>query len=44
MRRRADEEWNMVLRRLRDEAYVEIRLRGASLPTGSAPAEATAPR
>lgn len=44
MRRRADEEWNLVLRRLRDEAYVEIRLPGASLPTGSTPAEAAAPR
>lgn len=26
MRRRADEEWELVLRRLRDEAYVEVRL------------------
>ena len=26
LRRRADEEWELVLRRLRDEAYVEIRL------------------
>jgi peptidyl-prolyl cis-trans isomerase SurA len=26
LRRRADEEWEWVLRRLRDEAYVEVRL------------------
>lgn len=26
LRRRADEEWELVLRRLRDEAYVEVRL------------------
>jgi peptidyl-prolyl cis-trans isomerase SurA len=28
-RRRSDEEWEQWLRRLRDEAYVEIRLRPA---------------
>ena len=44
LRRRADEEWNLVLRRLRDEAYVEIRLPGASLPTGSVPEPAAGSR
>jgi peptidyl-prolyl cis-trans isomerase SurA len=29
-KRRVDEEWDMRLRRLRDEAYVEIRLPKAS--------------
>ena len=26
LRRRSDEEWELALRRLRDEAYVEVRL------------------
>lgn len=29
LRRRSDEEWELVLRRLRDEAYVEVRLPSA---------------
>ena len=29
LRRRSDEEWELVLRRLRDEAYVEVRLPAA---------------
>ncbi len=33
LRRRADEEWELVLRRLRDEAYVEVRLPPAGSPT-----------
>ena len=32
LRRRADEEWELVLRRLRDEAYVEVRLPPAGSP------------
>lgn len=34
LRRRSDEEWELVLRRLRDEAYVEVRLQSAE-PTVS---------
>ncbi|HMQ12131.1 MAG TPA: peptidylprolyl isomerase, partial [Candidatus Competibacter phosphatis] len=30
LRRRADEEWELTLRRLREEAYVEIRLQPAA--------------
>ncbi len=40
MRRRSDEEWEQVLRRLRDEAYVEVRLgpaAPAAAPATSAP-------
>jgi len=39
MRRRSDEEWEQVLRRLRDEAYVEIRLAPVSVeaPAAKAP-------
>ncbi len=33
LRRRSDEEWDWVLRRLRDEAYVEVRLQPAAEPT-----------
>ncbi len=40
LRRRADEEWEQALRRLRDEAYVEVRL--APLPVS--PIEAAAPK
>jgi peptidyl-prolyl cis-trans isomerase SurA len=40
LRRRADEEWEQALRRLRDEAYVEVRL--APLP--ASPAAAAAPK
>jgi len=32
LRRRADEEWDLALRRLRDEAYVEVRLPPAGSP------------
>ncbi|MBE2293823.1 MAG: peptidylprolyl isomerase [Phycisphaerales bacterium] len=39
LRRRADEEWELVLRRLRDEAYVEIRMQ----PATDAQEEAAAP-
>jgi peptidyl-prolyl cis-trans isomerase SurA len=35
LRRRSDEEWALVLRRLRDEAYVEIRLPDAETPAES---------
>ena len=38
LRRRADEEWEQTLRRLREEAYVEIRLQPAA-----ASAESSAP-
>lgn len=47
MRRRSDEEWELTLRRLRDEAYVEVRLPAAEAsnasgspppPSGAAPA------
>lgn len=34
LRRRSDEEWELTLRRLRDEAYVEVRLPTAETPTG----------
>lgn len=37
MRRRSDEEWALALRRLRDEAYVEIRLAPASAPAAASP-------
>ena len=37
LRRRSDEEWELVLRRLRDEAYVEVRLPAA----GGAPTESS---
>lgn len=45
LRRRSDEEWELVLRRLRDEAYVEIRLPTAgksveSSSTATSPSEA----
>jgi peptidyl-prolyl cis-trans isomerase SurA len=36
LRRRSDEEWELVLRRLRDEAYVEVRLQ----PVSATPPEA----
>jgi peptidyl-prolyl cis-trans isomerase SurA len=37
MRRRADEEWELALRRLRDEAYIEVRLApDATLPAAAA--------
>ena len=36
LRQRSEEEWELVLRRLRDEAYVEIRLPSAGTPTESA--------
>jgi peptidyl-prolyl cis-trans isomerase SurA len=39
MRRRADEEWEQALRRLRDEAYIEVRL--APLPASPVEAAAT---
>ncbi len=39
LRRRADEEWEQALRRLRDEAYVEVRL----APVPASPTEAAAP-
>jgi len=35
LRRRSDEEWELVLRRLRDEAYVEVRLPAAGPSTES---------
>lgn len=35
MRRRSDEEWELMLRRLRDEAYVEVRLPVAEPSNGS---------
>ena len=36
MRRRADEEWELALRRLRDEAYIEVRLApDSTLPAAS---------
>ena len=35
LRRRSDEEWELALRRLRDEAYVEVRLPAAGTPTES---------
>jgi peptidyl-prolyl cis-trans isomerase SurA len=38
LRRRSDEEWELLLRRLRDEAYVEVRLQ----PVAAVPAEAPA--
>lgn len=41
MRRRADEEWELALRRLRDEAYVEIRLPPVSAEPMTPPAEAS---
>lgn len=37
MRRRSDEEWELALRRLRDEAYVEVRLSPTETPAGSSP-------
>ncbi|MEI2646618.1 MAG: peptidylprolyl isomerase [Candidatus Competibacter sp.] len=41
LRRRSDEEWELLLRRLRNEAYVEIRLEPtAAVPTGQEPASA----
>ena len=40
LRRRADEEWEQALRRLRDEAYIEIRL----APVPALPTEALAPK
>ena len=40
LRRRADEEWEQALRRLRDESYIEVRL--APLP--ASPIEAAAPK
>ena len=40
LRRRADEEWELTLRRLRDEAYIEVRL--TPLPT--AVSETPAPK
>ena len=39
LRRRADEEWEQTLRRLREEAYVEIRLQ----PAAASSAESSAP-
>lgn len=39
LRRRSDEEWDLFLRRLRSEAYVEVRLPSS---TGVAPAESPA--
>ncbi|MGB4948564.1 MAG: peptidylprolyl isomerase, partial [Candidatus Competibacter denitrificans] len=39
LRRRSDEEWDLFLRRLRSEAYVEVRLPSS---TGAAPAESPA--
>lgn len=42
MRRRSDEEWELLLRRLRDEAYVEVRLAPVSaMPAAEAPATKT---
>ncbi len=45
LRRRSDEEWELVLRRLRDEAYVEIRLppaAGTSIePSSTRPSSGT---
>ena len=35
MRRRSDEEWELSLRRMRDEAYVEVRLPAAGAPAES---------
>ena len=40
LRRRADEEWELTLRRLRDEAYIEVRL----TPLPAAASEAPAPK
>lgn len=40
MRRRSDEEWELALRRLRDEAYVEIRLPQVPAGATAPPAEA----
>ena len=37
MRRRSDEEWELTLRRLRDEAYVEVRLPAAGAPADAPP-------
>ena len=42
LRRRSDEEWELALRRLRDEAYVEIRLPTAGKPVESS-STATSP-
>lgn len=45
MRRRSDEEWDLALRRMRDEAYVEIRLPPAQTGTATPAAETpTTPR
>ncbi len=41
MRRRADEEWELALRRLRDEAYIEVRLAPDATPPAAAAATAT---
>ncbi|MBL8251679.1 MAG: peptidylprolyl isomerase [Candidatus Competibacter sp.] len=37
LRRRSDEDWELLLRRLRNEAYVEIRLDPAAAPATSEP-------
>lgn len=43
MRRRSDEEWELTLRRLRDEAYVEVRLPAAGATTESSSPPPPAP-
>ncbi len=43
LRRRSDEEWELLLRRLRNEAFVEVRLQPAApVPAAEATAK-TAP-
>lgn len=42
MRRRADEEWELMLRRLRDEAYVEVRLPAVDASAAEPPANPSA--
>ncbi|HRD64551.1 MAG TPA: peptidylprolyl isomerase [Candidatus Competibacter sp.] len=45
LRRRSDEEWELLLRRLRDEAYVEVRLQSAaSIPAAAVSTPSTSPQ
>jgi len=41
LRRRADEEWELTLRRLRDEAYIEVRLTPLPAAASETPASKT---
>ncbi len=43
LRRRADEEWELLLRRLRDEAYVEVRLQPSAPVSTDAPTPTPTP-